>query len=148
MREIKQVLYGTNDYNEVVKLRDTILRKPLHLQFTTADLAIDQDEIILAIFENESAIACLQLRPLDKKNIKLRQMAISTSFQKQGLGQKLIKFAEQTALENSFTKISLHARQSALKFYQKLDYQSRGNVFTEVGIPHVFMYKNLTPLKQ
>jgi predicted GNAT family N-acyltransferase len=37
----------------------------------------------------------------------------------------------------------MHARQSAVGFYQKLGYQIRGEEFEEVTIPHYEMQKQL-----
>jgi predicted GNAT family N-acyltransferase len=39
------------------------------------------------------------------------------------------------------THLLMHARLSAVGFYQKLGYEKVGGSFTEVGIPHVRMEK-------
>ena len=42
-----------------------------------------------------------------------------------------------------YEEIVLHARETALGFYQKLGYETEGDSFTEVGLPHSAMRKKL-----
>jgi predicted GNAT family N-acyltransferase len=41
----------------------------------------------------------------------------------------------------------MHARKTAVVFYEKLGYTSTGNEFTEVSIPHFVMEKRLSFFK-
>jgi predicted GNAT family N-acyltransferase len=52
-------------------------------------------------------------------------------------------FAKKLALDKGYTKIMMHARDSALGFYEKMGYKIVGNMFNEVGLPHYFMEKEL-----
>jgi predicted GNAT family N-acyltransferase len=73
----------------------------------------------------------------------MRQVAVDTAIQQQGIGKKLIAFAEKFAKENSVTHIECNARETAVPFYQKMKYEVVGAPFLEVGIPHFFMQKEL-----
>ena len=70
-------------------------------------------------------------------------MAVADDYQGKGIGKMLIDFAEQTASDNGFNKITLHARKTAVPFYEKLGYWIIGDEFIEVDIPHYEMEKNL-----
>jgi predicted GNAT family N-acyltransferase len=70
-------------------------------------------------------------------------MAVDDSIQKKGVGAKVLLFAEQTAKERGFNKIILHARKVAAGFYLKYNYTIKGGEFTEVGIPHFEMEKEI-----
>ncbi len=146
MNELKiiKVPYNSEYYTQVVILRQKILRSPLGLKLSKKDLASDNNEIILAVLKNNKVIACLQLKIIAPQVFKLRQMAVDTNFQNQKIGTNLIKKAEEVALKKEMKEIKLHARKTAVKFYQKLGYQIISEEFTEVGIPHYEMLKKLT----
>jgi predicted GNAT family N-acyltransferase len=42
-----------------------------------------------------------------------------------------------------YHRIELHARDTAVPFYKKMNYSISGSVFKEVGIDHFFMSKEL-----
>ena len=144
MYQIQIVSYGSTAYEQVLKLREEVLRKPLGLQLTEKDVAQDADEIIIGAFDIQGHIAgCVQLRKISKKQLKLRQMAVASHLQKQGIGRRLVDFAEDIALQKKYEMMVLNARKAALGFYQKLGYTVRSQAFLEVGIWHYKMHKLL-----
>jgi len=52
-------------------------------------------------------------------------------------------FAENLAKDAGGKEVMMHARKTAMGFYEKLGYAAVGDEFSEVGIPHVEMKKNL-----
>lgn len=83
------------------------------------------------------------LKPMPQGILKMRQVAVGQLFQKQGIGAKIVRFAEEYALQNGYELIQLHARASAVPFYLALNYQCMGDEFLEVGIPHFKMEKQV-----
>lgn len=143
--EFKIIDYGSNQYQQMVDLRHRILRAPINCVATPEELAEDKEHILLgAFFLNEGNIAgCCFLSHFNPETIKLRQMAVDTIYQGRGLGKELIIYAERIAKLQGYKKVYLHARQTAIVFYEKHGYQVISEPFTEVGIPHVEMIKNL-----
>ncbi|NDV94185.1 GNAT family N-acetyltransferase [Dysgonomonas sp. 521] len=139
--------YKSEPYNEMVALRDKVLRKPLGLSFTEHDLAKDANDILLglSIPRPRRIGACCILTRIDKDVVKLRQMAVDDSLRGTGIGAFMLSFAESVAIKEGFGKITLHARKIAAGFYLKYNYNIVGEEFIEVGIPHLRMEKNLTP---
>lgn len=81
----------------------------------------------------------------EKNQFQLRGMAVLEEYQKKGLGEKLIIFLENYIKNNQENAlIWLNARESALKFYEKLNYVVIGNVFDikDIG-KHYMMFKHL-----
>lgn len=143
MIQTRIIKYGTADYDKMVALRYKILRAPLELTFSAEYLEKEKEDI-LCVCENEGQIVgCCILTPIDKTVVQLRQMAVDDSVQKKGIGAKLLLFAEESAKENGFDKIVLHARKVAIGFYLKYNYDIVGDEFEEVGIPHFEMQKIL-----
>jgi len=131
------------DYLKVLALRQKVLRAPLGMNLYDEDLSREIDEHIFIYKENEAIKGCLLLAPVAVQKGKLRQMAVSEEEQGKGIGAALIRFAEEFARSKQYKTLELHARISALPFYEKLGYETIGAQFTEVGIPHVKMIKHL-----
>ena len=143
MHRIKKIKYNSPEYQKVLFLRDKILRKPLGLSLFDEDLSQDKDQLIYGVFSRERLVACLQLVPMENNIYKLRQMVVDTTFQRKGLGRKLIDFVERDLSKKQAKEIVLHARKSAVGFYKKLGYEISSEEFIEVGIPHFKMHKYL-----
>ncbi len=142
--QVAQVEWGSPFYQMTIELRNEILRKPLGLTFSPKDLASEKETLHFAILNEEtSAIAAVCAQALSPRQWKIRQMAVALSHQKKGLGSQLIKSVLNTLIEKDAEEIILHAREIAIPFYEKHGFTSTGPIFTEVGIPHRKMKKNL-----
>lgn len=135
--------YKSLEYIAMCRLRNEILRKPIGLQLTQEEIERDANDILLACFNKNELVACCILTPDDDKSVRMRQMAVSKSYQEKGIGRKLVLFAESTARKKGFASIWMHARKTAVGFYRKLNYLTVGEEFEEVGIPHYQMEKSL-----
>jgi predicted GNAT family N-acyltransferase len=136
--------FGTPEYDEEVRLRYDILRKPLGLEYSVEQLATEyQDTHLGAYNEQDELIACLMMTQKDNTIVKMRQVAVSSLYQGQGIGAFLVDYFEKLAKHRNYKKIELHARETAIPFYEKLKYIAEGEIFEEVGIPHRSMYKYL-----
>lgn len=144
---VKQIDYGTPEYNKAVQLRYDILRKPLNLTFSQEELAKEKDDIHIAAFDDDRLLGCCLLRKIDENVVRLRQMAVQNTAQQKGVGAAIMQFAENLAADRGFTELMMHARKTAVGFYEKFGYKIRGNEFTEISIPHFVMSKELDPFR-
>jgi len=135
--------YGAKEYQQMVNLRNDILRKPLGLTFDPKDLEKEKDDILMGAFEDDKLLGCCLLTRMDNETIRLRQMAVPNNMQGKGIGRALMTFAENIARDRGYKKLSMHARKTALGFYQKLGYQIIGGEFIEVTLPHFVLEKVL-----
>ncbi len=132
------------DYPAFLELRNAVLRTPLGLSLYDEDLTEEQNDWCIIAKQAGEIAGCVMLRDLqNNEKIKLRQMAVHPDFQNKGAGKKMMHYAEKTALQKGFKTITLHARQSAVPFYEKLGYECAGSMFQEVGLPHFFMQKHI-----
>ncbi len=142
---IREIAYGTKFYEDGKILREKILRTPLGLKQGEYDLNGEDKHIHLyALDDKETVAGTVILKIISEKNIRLRQMAIDTPFQRQGLGTKLVGHAETLARARGFEFMDMLARIPAKNFYKKLGYEINGEEFVEIGIPVVMMGKKLT----
>ena len=140
---LKQVDHGSKEYQQMVNLRDEILRQPLGLSLTVDELNKEKDDILIGAFDDEKILACCILTKADNKSLRLRQMAVQNNQQGKGIGASMLNFAEIIARDKGYKKLIMHARETAVRFYEKLGYKLVGDRFTEVTIPHFIMEKKL-----
>ena len=140
---LKQIDHGSAEYKKMVELRKEILRKPLGLDFSEADLESEKYDTLIAAFDDDEMVGCCMLCKIDDERVKLRQMAVHEDVQGKGLGAAILNFAENIARDKGYKTIFMHARESAVGFYEKLGYQINSEVFKEVNIPHYVMEKTL-----
>jgi predicted GNAT family N-acyltransferase len=138
---LKQIDHGTPEYMQMIELRNEILRKPLGLSFKKEELEREKDDILIAAFEDELMLGCCLLTKVDTKNVRLRQMAVQGTVRGKGIGGTLMNFAENVARDAGYKNMIMHARKTAVGFYEKLGYKVTGKEFVEITIPHVVMEK-------
>lgn len=136
--------FGTPAYAESIALRQKILRTPLGLTFHPEDLIKEWNSIHVGYYSRLDELwGCLVLHPLDSDTWKMRQVAVDELHQGKGIGQQLVHRSEIMARCAGISRMILHARNTAIPFYQRLAYQTEGEPFIEVGLPHARMAKNL-----
>lgn len=140
---LKIIDYGTDEYQQMLQLRDNILRKPLGLQFSPDELEKEKTNLHIGAFEDDQMLGCCMLVAENEETVRLRQMAVMNDLQGKGLGRALMQFAENLARDRGYKKISMHARKNASGFYEKMGYKRVGEEFTEITIPHYVMEKEL-----
>ncbi len=141
--EILMVPHNSKLYWQAVKVRELVLREPLGLSYTQEQLSAESEHIHFVALEGEKVLGTLQLQRLSSAQIKMRQVAVAFDQQGKGIGGLLIKEAEAYASRHGFLKIVLHARIVAKRFYDSQSYVEVGEIFQELGIDHVYMFKML-----
>lgn len=130
-------------YQQVIELRQRVLRAPLGLDIRNDDLQAETEQIIFIYEEDNIVKGCVLLQQYDADTFKMRQMAVEASEQGKGIGTELINAADVYAVNFGKSRIMLHARETAIPFYQKSGYEVTGEPLTEVGLPHRIMEKLL-----
>jgi N-acetylglutamate synthase-like GNAT family acetyltransferase len=140
---LMQITHGSKEYELMVKLRDEILRKPLGLGFTPDDLEKEKDDILIGAFDDGKILGCCILTKVAPDTVRLRQMAVVNKQQGKGIGYSIMSYAENLARDKGYRKLIMHARDTAIGFYERCGYRITGGQFTEVTIPHHVMEKDL-----
>jgi predicted GNAT family N-acyltransferase len=140
---LKIIDHGTPEYHQMIKLRDDILRKPLGLSFSQEELMQEKDQILIGAFDEDKMLGCCMLVNEGEGVVRLRQMAVNNNLQGKGIGRALMNFAENIARDQGFRRLTMHARKTAIGFYEHLGYQICSDEFLEVTIPHFIMEKRL-----
>ena len=135
---------GSGDYRAILRIREEIMRKPIGLSLSAQDTADDAASAHVWLKVGGVITGTAKLVPLDDNTLKLRMMAVLPWARGTGIGRLVARFCEGYAAGRGYTRIVLDARLTVEGFYQKLGYEALGDIFEQVGIPHVFMSKDLT----
>ena len=141
--KVETIAHNSDAYWEALLLRDRLLRAPLGLDYSEEDTAAEASDVHIVAVERGEAVGTLLLRAVDPGIVQMRQVAVSAKKQGRGIGKDLVKFAESLVWAECGDEIRLHSREVVAGFYEALGYERVGEIFTEVGIPHVKMRKRL-----
>lgn len=144
MMMFREIEFGSADFRKECDLRHEVLRAPLGLRLLDEDLSGEREQIHFGLFDpSDNLRACVIAAPLSPDKAKIRQMAVHRTHQGQGLGRIILAAAEADLARRGFLHLVLHARRTAVGFYEHLGYSCVGPGFIEVGIPHVKMEKTI-----
>jgi GNAT superfamily N-acetyltransferase len=143
MITIRRIELDSPEHAAARRLREAVLRAPLGVSWSAADLADEPISEHFAAFDGESLIATLLLKPRETGVVQMRQVAVDPPQQGRGIGTRLVAFAEAHAREHGCRRLIAHARATALAFYRALGYAEEGEPFLENTIPHRLVTKRL-----
>ena len=140
---LKQIYHGSKEYEQMVNLRNELLRKPVGLSFSPEELAREKNDILIGAFDEDEIMGCCLITTVDNNCAKLRQMAVQRNKQGLGIGESMMGFAENIARDKGYKVLMMHARDTAIGFYEKYGYKVKGEQFIEVNVNHHVMEKKL-----
>lgn len=141
-----EIRFGSAQYESECSLRDEILRRPLGLSLYDEDLDREEGQWHFGLFDAQDRLCgCVVVVPMGNGQAKLRQMTVTPDCRGRGLGARIIAELERELVSRGVRHIHLHARVSAVGFYEKQGYTTTRGEFVEVTIPHVRMDKEIGP---
>lgn len=87
------------------------------------------------------AVATGRLLPAHDGVAKIGRMAVLSAWRGKGLGAQVMRALSAAAWQRGDRELVLHAQAAAVGFYRRLGFESRGDPFDEVGMPHQQMFK-------
>lgn len=103
---------------------------------------LDADAIQLLVYLNGKAVATARIREIDADTVKIERLAVLPEYRKQGIGKQLMESALSVSRVDKSQAI-VHAQEYIASLYQQLGFEVVGERFSEAGIDHVKMVKQL-----
>jgi len=128
---------------EELALRWRVLRAPLGHPLEATRFPFEDESLHLLALDAGAVVGCVLFHPEGPDSGRLFQMAVEPVRQGQQLGRQLVRTLEGEVARRGFRTVTLHARDTAVGFYERMGYQVRGEPFVEVGIPHRHMRRSL-----
>lgn len=138
---VLEVPCDSDEYRGNLILRDKVLRKPLGLNLFEEDLSAEKDYRHLSAVENGKVIGTMMLLtdPDEAGAMRMKQVAVDETCRGKGIGARLWELAKAVAFREGADRVTVHARKTAVGFYEKLGFSVTGPEFLEVGIAHLPM---------
>ena len=127
-----------DQYQECLKIRFEVLRKPLGMIITAEEIQRDKDTTHILLTVDRKPAGTVSLL-----GNRLRQMAVLDEYQGLKLGSRLVCYLEDLARARQIPEIILDARYNAIPFYEKLGYECCSDIYEKIGILHRDMKKAL-----
>ena len=140
--QIKQVTYQT-EKADIRHIRTKVFQEE---QGVAAELEFDgwDDSVVhLLAYFNGQAIATTRIRNIDDSTAKIERLAVLPEYRRRGVGKQLMETALKTIAPSQKSQVVVHAKEYATPLYQQLGFVVVGDRFSEAGIPHVKMLKQL-----
>lgn len=102
---------------------------------------LDKVATLIVVYIDNLAIGAGRYRLL-KDYAKIERIAVLEEYRGNGVGKAIIKFIEETIKENTKIELlKLNSQCTSVKFYEKLNFLKKGEIFIEAGIEHIQMIK-------
>lgn len=141
--DILNIIYGSQQYLDLLTLRNEVFRKPWGLDIKDDDLEEDKELDMYGAYINDRLIATVFLKEKDSKTAQIKTVGILEEFRGIGLGRYLLEFIEDLARKRGFTRSILMGRVSCKDFYIKLGYKAISEPYDYKTIAHLDMIKAL-----
>lgn len=145
---LRELRHGSPEYEAGVVLRVRVLREPFGIVRRPEERDEEATQVHLGAFEGERLVGTLLLHDQGEGAVRMRQVAVDFDRQRSGVGKALVARSEELAHERGFSLMVLHARETAVPFYEALGYELFGEPFVEVTLPHRKMRKRLGVLNE
>ena len=140
--QIKTVKYQ-DEIAAIAHIRTQVFQKE---QGVSAELefdGLDADAIQFLAYLNGKAVATARIREIDANRVKIERLAVLPEFRKQGIGKQLMESTLSVVYSLDKSKAIVHAQEYIASLYQQLGFEVVGERFSEAGIAHVKMVKQL-----
>lgn len=134
----------SEELEKYYRLRYEILRKPWSQpESTTKDEQEDISIHVLMLDEKDEAIATGRLQLNSEEEGQIRSMAVREDMQGKGFGSAIMNYIELKAKEKKLKEIVLDAREEAVPFYLKHNYQIDGDSYVLFNVIRHFRMKKM-----
>jgi len=114
---------GEDEFSAYYRLRWQLLRAPWNQpQGSEIDDLEDSCFHLMALSDKKEVIGVARLQFNSSEEAQIRYMAVTSAYERQGIGRALITAMEDHAKDSAIKNIVLDAREPAVVFYQKLGY--------------------------
>jgi ribosomal protein S18 acetylase RimI-like enzyme len=117
-------------YQQNIDLRNAVLRGPLGKLITPEEIVIEQNNQFYGITVADALVATFSTYQKNTATVRLVSFAVDMSYQQQGLGSRLFRWALDDFKKQGYQQVSLSARASAHEFYLKQGFKDVGNPTT------------------
>lgn len=131
---------GEDQIEDCKALRREVFVREQGVSLAEEEDGCDAQAVHLALYLNGELAATARLFP---QTWLVGRVAVAKGERGTGLGRKLMEEVFRYALVHGAACVHVHAQRQAVPFYEALGFVSEGEPFSEAGIEHLPMRKDL-----
>lgn len=118
--EIKYIEYGTKEYEENVKLRVDVLRRPLNCDMDEEERAFEKEGApIVGLYDQGKMVGAGVMGFVDEEQIEIKYMAVSEEMRGKGVGNAIMDELEDYAKRKGLKKSGPSGKNRSTAFLRK-----------------------------
>lgn len=134
----------TTDFSVIEQIRYTVFQLEQLISAEEEFDGKDAESIHLLAYIESEPIGTLRIRNIGQGIVKIERLAVLKAWRSQGVGKQMMEQAIACIYDLGTNKlIRIHAQAHLKKFYTNLGFQAQGESFTEAGIEHILMLKQV-----
>lgn len=102
----------------------------------------DKEATHIVVYHEKKAVGTGRIRNVDTTSVKIERVAVLSEMRGRGIGKIIMSEIDSHLAKSDIARATLDAQLHAKGFYESLGYVQDGEIFEEVGIPHVVMVKS------
>ena len=124
-----------DDFSDIENIRQTVFIKEQKVPSELEWDELDKDSThILAYYDNVT-VGTARLLP----DGHIGRMAVLKGYRNRNIGQSMLKYLLEIAINDSDNKVMISAQEHAVDFYKKYGFIVVSDVYLDAGIPHFDM---------
>lgn len=139
--EIK-VLVPPSPHEDALSVRTRVFQEEQHIDQGLDFDGNDDTATHVVVYEHDEPVGTGRIRTVAEHTAKIERVAVLSKMRGKGIGKMIMKTIDDHLQEIGTNKATLDAQYHAKDFYQTLGFEQEGDIFEEVGIPHIIMSKS------
>lgn len=141
---IVKIITPGNQYGDAKEVRKTVFQIEQGIDSRLDFDGNDELATHIVVYHESKPVGTGRMRRVDDRTVKIERVAVIPEMRKKGIGRLIMQTMDNHLAVSGIKRATLDAQLHAKHFYESLGYIQEGEVFEEVGIPHVVMTKEFT----
>lgn len=133
----------SDTYKDALKIRYDVFVSEQGVSIEDEIDELEDQTMHVIIYDEVIPVATARIYDLGNGTYKVQRVAVQKEVRKQGYGAIIMKEVENKITQLGGSKITLGAQNTAIPFYEKIDYTIESSEFMDAGIPHHTMIKSI-----
>ncbi|MHC5230102.1 GNAT family N-acetyltransferase [Enterococcus sp. LJL99] len=126
---VKIVKWNSEEYWAGIALRNKLLKATAGKEMIQTIPIEEKNDIHVVALDEDQVIGTLIISKVDQQSAQIKQVAVNDAYQGEGVGKKMLIFAEEVVRITRFKKVFLLGRSQAWGFYVRAGYQEFGQAY-------------------
>lgn len=126
---VKIIKWNSDEYWAGISLRNKLLKTTAKKEKILTIPIEEKNDSHVAALDGDQVIGTLIISKADQQSAQIKQVAVNNAYQGEGVGKKMLVFAERVLRITGFNKVFLLGRSQAWGFYVRAGYQEFGRAY-------------------